>query len=230
VTSVRTIVGDDGAAGARSEVLARIATALGRPAAVTRASDPLAIAGRIARTYQRTSDRDTRALVAEFASRATDYGASVTVLGSPDELAAAIAGCARPGRVMVAPGLDSSWLTAVPGAGRDDEDASFQVLASVGAAVTACAAAIAVTGTLILDHRPDQGRRALTLIPDHHVCVVRPDQIVATVPEAIARLDPGRPQTWISGPSATSDIELDRVVGVHGPRRLEIIVTSEPES
>ncbi|EST38937.1 hypothetical protein N566_04685, partial [Streptomycetaceae bacterium MP113-05] len=98
------------------------------------------------------------------------------------------------------------------------------LLDTVDSTLSGCALAVAETGTVVLDAGPAQGRRALTLVPDHHVCVVRADQVVASVPRALPLLDPRRPQTWISGPSATSDIELTRVEGVHGPRTLECVL------
>ncbi|MFH9892622.1 lactate utilization protein C [Streptomyces luteogriseus] len=131
--------------------------------------------------------------------------------------------------VLVPPGLPPHWLGASDAAQVDDRAASTaHELDRVDSVVTGCAVAIAETGTLVLDGSPDQGRRRITLVPDHHICVVRvPGQVVSSVPQGLERLDPARPLTWISGPSATSDIELDRVEGVHGPRTLEVILVDE---
>lgn len=131
--------------------------------------------------------------------------------------------------VLVPPGLDPRWTAAAGPARVHDRAASTaRELDTVGSVVTGCTVAIAETGTIVLDGSPDQGRRRISLIPDHHICVVRvPDQVVDSVPQALERLDPARPLTWISGPSATSDIELDRVEGVHGPRKLEVVLVSE---
>ncbi|MFF3459176.1 lactate utilization protein C [Streptomyces sp. NPDC002730] len=128
--------------------------------------------------------------------------------------------------VLVPPGLPPEWLSAADATRIHDRSVSTaQELDAVDSVVTGCALAIAETGTIVLDAGPGQGRRRITLIPDHHICVVRvPDQVVASVPQAMPRLDPTRPLTWISGPSATSDIELDRVEGVHGPRTLEVVL------
>ncbi|MFJ6688700.1 lactate utilization protein C [Streptomyces sp. NPDC091294] len=133
-----------------------------------------------------------------------------------------------PRYVLVPPSLPPEWMSAAdPTRVHDRAVSTPHELDRVESVVTGCAVAVAETGTIVLDGSPDQGRRRITLIPDHHICVVRvPDQVVSSVPEALERLDPTRPLTWISGPSATSDIELDRVEGVHGPRTLEVVLLS----
>jgi L-lactate dehydrogenase complex protein LldG len=164
--------------------------------------------------------------LALFLARLVDYGAEAVAVGDEAELPAAIdAALARHGIAnVVAPAdLSASWL--VRPAHRDDPPLTREAIAAADGVVTACALAIAETGTIVLDHGIAQGRRALTLLPDLHVCVVREEQLLASVPEAIDALaqSPG-PITLISGPSATSDIELVRVEGVHGPRRMHVLV------
>lgn len=157
-------------------------------------------------------------LVALFVARVEDYRAVVTRC-APDEVEQVVRDVLGPARVVVPPALGLD----LPGAVLDDGFTATE-LDAYDAVVTRAAVGIAETGTVVLDHQPDQGRRAITLVPDLHVCVVDAGQVVADVPDAIALLDPARPLTWISGPSATSDIELDRVEGVHGPRTLHVVL------
>jgi L-lactate dehydrogenase complex protein LldG len=216
---------------ARDEVLARIAAA-------HRAAPPPDLPyEEISREYRTTSDFSAEALTELLIDRLLDYRALVRQC-SPDDLAAEIADALgrRSAQTVVAPaGLDLSWTASISaqvltdGSSTDDQ-LSVSELDAADGVVTGCAAAIAETGTLILDGSPGQGRRVLTLIPDYHLCVVLLDQIVADVPQALARLEATRPLTMISGPSATSDIELNRVEGVHGPRTLEVIIVAEKRS
>ena len=156
-----------------------------------------------------------------FAERVADYRATVVRTdpsGLPERLAEALAG-----RTVVVPdGFDHVLPEDL--AQVSDQRLAAAELDLLDAVVTTATVAIAETGTIVLDHGPGQGRRALSLVPDLHVCVVTAAQVVAGVPDAVAALDPRRPQTWISGPSATSDIELSRVEGVHGPRDLHVIL------
>ncbi|MGW5860962.1 LutC/YkgG family protein [Streptomyces sp. NPDC055239] len=185
----------------------------------------------VPRDYLREhGNRTTEQTVELLAENLADYRALVhrcTDEELPELLTRLLA--ARDARtVLVPPGLPPHWLEATDATRVADRATSTPSdLDEVSSVVTGCAVAVAETGTIVLDGGPDQGRRRITLVPDHHICVVRvPDQVVSSVPQALERLDPVRPLTWISGPSATSDIELDRVEGVHGPRTLEVVLVS----
>jgi len=165
-------------------------------------------------------------LLARFSERVEDFGARVW-RADTDAVGASVAEALGAERRVAVPGdVDPSWLPPGLDLVQDGPELGSSVLDQVDAAVTAAAVAIAETGTIVLDGGRGQGRRALTLVPDHHVCVLFADQVVADVPDAIVRLDPVHPLTWISGPSATSDIELSRVQGVHGPRRLDVVLVA----
>lgn len=199
-------------ANAREEMLARIARANVRPKPAPRA--PIVASGR--------SRHD---IVEQFAEYAAEYRANVTRTHE-NELPATIASILNGAHTVIPADLPASWCPN----GIVDAPFDYRELEKMQAVVTGCAVAIAESGSVVLDAGLGQGRRAITLIPDHHVCVVFEHQIVDTMPEAVAELttsvSEGRPLTWISGPSATSDIELSRVEGVHGPRILDIVIVA----
>ncbi|MBY6540022.1 lactate utilization protein C [Rhodococcus sp. BP-349] len=160
--------------------------------------------------------------VDRFAEAVDDYRAQVYRVAE-SEIAATIRGLlADDARAVIPVDVPPAWvdgIVTVP-----DDGLSVEELDAVDAVITGCRVGIAATGTIVLDAGEAQGRRALTLVPDHHICIVRAEQVVDTVPQAFAVLDAARPLTFISGPSATSDIELNRVEGVHGPRRLDVLI------
>jgi L-lactate dehydrogenase complex protein LldG len=201
---------------ARDDILGRVRAALTDVQHVPAAPVP----------PRRTAVEDVIGL---FDERVADYRAEV-VRCTPARLAATVKKVLPAGASVVVPaGLDVKVANSVV----DDGSLTALQLNEIDAVVTAAAVGIAETGTIVLDHGPDQGRRAITLVPDTHVCIVRADQVVLDVPDAVGLLDAavrdGRPLTWISGPSATSDIELDRVEGVHGPRNLHVIIVEGPK-
>jgi L-lactate dehydrogenase complex protein LldG len=231
---------------AREQILARIRAAVGTPGA-----DIDAAYAALPREYLRAHhDRDIADLFAERAAdyRAvvervpesglvyaiarvlTDRAAEVAAAATPDGQPVPDAPFVVPDAPFVVPaGLPAEWLAELPASialASDTPPLSAAELDQMAGVVTGCAVAIAETGTIILDHGPGQGRRALTLVPDFHLVIVRSDQVAADLADAFARLDPGRPHTLISGPSATSDIELIRVEGVHGPRNLHVLLVA----
>lgn len=206
---------------ARDEILGRIRTALDD------VSDPHVDETPVDWAYGQTVSTGDLGLIDRFAERVADYRAVVEQV-SADDLGAAVTAALSDvdgpimadGDVRRRLGQDLNW--------QNDDGLSPAELDSVGAVVTTAAVGMANTGTIVLDHGPGQGRRAVSLVPDVHICIVDADQVVGDVPEAVARLvETGvhtHPQTWISGPSATSDIELDRVEGVHGPRTMHVLI------
>ena len=205
---------------ARDEVLSRIRTALGeqRPDVV------------VPRDYRTADERPAEQLREVLVDRLEDYKASVLRCG-PDEVGATVAAALDTGlgsgwdagSVVVAPGVPAGWR---PDGATEDDGRPAVELAAFAATLTGVAVAIAETGTLVLDGGPVSGRRAVSLLPDCLVCVVEAGQVVGGVPEALPRLDPHAPLTMVSGPSATSDIELQRVEGVHGPRTLVVVLVA----
>ncbi|MFO0908757.1 MAG: LUD domain-containing protein [Isosphaeraceae bacterium] len=213
----------------RQAILDRIRTALND---VPRSERPDDVA--VVRNYRLQDDAAPAERIAQFVERVAEYKARVRTVEAGDLPAAIAAACASRGvRVLVVPAdLPAGWAPAgvnllrEPGLTNDQLEHADGVL-------TGCVLGIAQTGTIVLDSGPAQGRRAITLLPDYHLCVVRAEQVVGLVPEAVTQLESaarsiGRPITFISGPSATSDIELNRVEGVHGPRTLEVLVVTGP--
>jgi L-lactate dehydrogenase complex protein LldG len=211
--------------GARADVLTAVRRAVGGPH-----GDRAGEYASIERHYTRAGRLDAEGRLALFASRLQHYDVGVR-RARPDSLAAEIGeACAARGRrrMLVPAGVPAS---AVPGSIDviPDDDLSYEALDRCDGVLTMATVAIALTGTIVLTHREGEGRRAATLIPDYHVCVVRAGQVVETVPEAVRQLQAFDPAlvTTISGPSATADIEMIRVRGVHGPRTLDVVIVSE---
>ncbi len=209
---------------AREEILARIS------AAHASAPPPDLPYAAVERRYLTDSDLHPEELTERLVDRLLDYKANVRRCSAADVAASVAAALADRGvRALVVPeGFPAVWLSQVGEeilVQADGPDRlSVPQLDAVDAVLTTCAIAVAETGTLVLDGGPGQGRRVVSLIPDYHLCVVRSDQVCADVPQAVRGLDSTRPTTMISGPSATSDIELNRVEGVHGPRTLEVLL------
>lgn len=216
---------------AKDEILGRIRTAL---------ADGPAPAP-VVRDYRRVSEASREQVVEQLVDRLEDYRAAV-YRETADTVAARVGELLSGASSYVVPsGLDVAWLPddgRAPGVRRLTESEvgadgggaggarvlTTRELDEVSAVVTGSTVTCSETGTIFLSGRPDEGRRAISLVPDHHICVVPLDSVVELIPEALERLEPTATITMISGPSATSDIELERVEGVHGPRRLDVIL------
>ena len=181
----------------------------------------------IPREYQKEGTLNEDELREMLVDRLEDYKADVHVTDESGLNSILVGilkerGCSN---VVYAPGMDAGLLDGFEGSITPDDNAKDpRELDAVDAVVTESHVTSAQTGTIVLESNETCGRRALTLVPDRHVCIVRKDQIVYGVPEMVSRINPERPATWISGPSATSDIELSRVEGVHGPRDLIVVI------
>ena len=210
-------------AGAREEILGRIRAALpGEPASVESSY------ASIARTYQRQGTLDREACLELFIDRLVDYDSQVVQLKDEREIADTVERLMREAgeeRLIVAGAMPKEWCPA----GVElivDEGLTDDEVDRAQAVLTTCEVAIASTGTIVLVHEGAQGRRIASLLPDHHICIVRREQVREIVPEAFRLLaaQGAKPITTISGPSATADIEMTRIRGVHGPRRLSVLI------
>ena len=203
-------------AGSRDRVLQRIRNANARVGEPPQA---------IQRDYDRISTKDSAGVLALFEERLCNYDARVLPVRQ-DEIAAKAAELLQTGnkkRIVVPAGLPVAWRSSEV-EWIEDHDLSFEALNAVDGVMTAATLGVAISGSIVLQHGAAEGRRVLTLLPDYHLCVVQASQIVETLPEAFARLDPTRPVTFFSGPSATADIEMTRIKGVHGPRFLDVLL------
>jgi L-lactate dehydrogenase complex protein LldG len=205
---------------ARDEILRRVRAASAQ------------VDGSVAGPYRRRGSLGDEERVRLFCERVGEYRADVHRCTEPEIGRLIASTCARQGarRLVIPQGLPSAWRSDALNLVDDDGLSPFE-LDAVDGALTGCTVAIAETGTIVLAAGPAEGRRALTLVPDLHVCVVGERQIVQLLPEALERIEEVgshvRPLTLVSGPSATSDIELSRVEGVHGPRNLVVLVMKE---
>ena len=182
----------------------------------------------IPRAYDRASTKDSHDVLTLFEHRLRDYDAGVFAVGREQiaHKAAEILAVANRRRIAIPPAVPTDWLAEgfewLP-----DHELSFDALNSVDGVMTAATVGVAISGSIALQHGPAEGRRILTLLPDYHLCVIEAAQVVETLPEAFARLDPACPVTFFSGPSATADIEMTRIKGVHGPRFLDVLLIQD---